>query len=219
MKWTMIVAVLVVSGFALGEDAPRKEQVDPEAYKAAMEKLKSKSVPVSAAQETDIEVLRAENAAMRQRISELEAILGLRAKWAAPQRQSKTFVTFQDMINTIKPPADPRKEWSAIQEEKAQHDIEASVVGCTFKATMRLEGATHSSKGFVCSFSRMGAGGRREDLGCTFDSRYSDLITSWKVGQSVSLTGTIDRVEIVQNSKAPGGLKLVGVSLKDCVPN
>jgi hypothetical protein len=217
MREAVFAVMLALTIGVLADEPAKQSDVDTEAYKAAVEKLKSKSVPAPAAQETDIEVLRAENAALRQRISELEAMLGIRAKAGTP-RQTKNFTTFQDMVNTIKPPADPHKEWSSLQKEKAQHDISASVVGCTFKASMRLDRASHGAGGFTCSFSRAGANGQ-EWLNCQFDSRYSDLITSWKVGQSIAFTGTISALSIEQDSKAPGGLKLHNVRLSDCVPN
>jgi hypothetical protein len=215
MKWMMLV-VIGVGLAALANDKP-KDVVDPEAYRQAMEKLALKTIAPTPTQDLDIDALRLENAALRQRISELEAMLGLRIKAANPQRQVKTFTTFQDIINTITYPADPRKEWTDLQRQKAQHDLNLSVIGSFFQATMRLDKATSDSGGFRCSFSRPGSDGKIETIAGTFDSRYSDLITSWKVGQSISFVGVIKMADVYQSKSAKGGLQ-VSISLSDCVP-
>src|SRR6266478_4234270 len=174
MKLRMLI-VLVAGTMVASAEEPKT--IDPDVYRLATEKLASKATSQPAPQDLDIDALRVENAALRQRVSELEAMLGLRVKAASPQRQVKTFTTLQDIINTISYPADPRKEWTDLQRQKAQHDMNAAVIGSLFQATMRLDKATSASGGFRCLFSRTGPDGKNESFSGTFDARYSDLIT------------------------------------------
>lgn len=228
-------AVLTTVGVLAADDAPpatggqpaNPNTVDPEAYKAAMERLKARTGPAPAAEApTDLEGLKAENAALRQRVAELELMLGLKVRpggGAVRPGGARTYGTLTELINTTKYPADPRKPWTDIQRERANHDIRANIIGARYQATAFFVDAS-SGKGAVnCRFRRTtkAEGGEQEYIKATFDARYSDLITSWRAGQGVTFAGTIASADLYQvqpKSEDPTRELRLRITLSDCVP-
>jgi hypothetical protein len=94
---------------------------------------------------------------------------------------------------------------------------ELDLQGSYFETAGNLLSISKSQAGFRCIFTKPSPDGKKESLYASFDARYSDLITSWRVGQSISLIGTVTDVRLFQSPQSKEPLS-IDFELIDCVP-
>lgn len=202
MKTWIVLVALAVAMTASAEDKPKPDAIDPEAYKSAMERLREKTV---VAQVEEMDRLRNENAALKRRVAELEAMIG---NDAIPQTAKRTFTSVRAALATLKLP-DAGTPWTGAQAQRAREVAGAALIGATMEMTLPLYSASAAKNGeLACVFSG------KESVSAVFDGRHTDAVTSWKRGQLVHFRGTISQVDVYQVDAKP----MLSVQLADCVP-